>query len=78
MKLTELSLRRPVTVLILTMALVIFGTYSYFNMPVERMPNVEYPIVVVRTTMEGASPAIIDNDVTDVLEARINTIEGIK
>jgi HAE1 family hydrophobic/amphiphilic exporter-1 len=56
----------------------VFGTYSYMNMGVERMPNVEFPIVVVITTMEGASPAIIDNDVTDVLEARINTIEGIK
>ena len=78
MKITEISLRRPVTVLILTIATVIFGTYSYLNMGVERMPNVEFPIVVVRTTMDGASPAIIDNDVTDVLEARINTIEGIK
>ena len=78
MKITEISLRRPVTVLICTIALVVFGIYSYTNMGVERMPNVEYPIVVVRTTMEGASPAIIDNDVTDVLEARINTIEGIK
>ena len=78
MKITEISLRRPVTVLILTIATVIFGTYSYLNMGVERMPNVEFPIVVVRTKMEGASPAIIDNDVTDVLEARINTIEGIK
>jgi HAE1 family hydrophobic/amphiphilic exporter-1 len=47
-------------------------------MGVERMPNIEFPVVVVRTVMEGASPAIIDNDVTDVLEARINTIEGIK
>ncbi len=78
MKITDVSLRRPVTVLILTIALVVFGTYSYLNMGVERMPNVEFPVVVVRTTMEGASPAIIDNDVTDVLEARINTIEGIK
>ena len=78
MKITEISLRRPVTVLICTLALVVFGIYSYTNMGVERMPNVEYPIVVVRTTMEGASPAIMDNDVTDVLEARINTIEGIK
>jgi HAE1 family hydrophobic/amphiphilic exporter-1 len=60
------------------MALLLFGTYSYLNMGVERMPNVEFPVVVVRTTMEGASPAIMDNDVTDVLEARINTIEGIK
>lgn len=78
MKIIEISLRRPVTVLICTIALVVFGTYSYINMGVERMPNVEFPIVVVRTSMEGASPAIIDNDVTDVLEARINTIEGIK
>jgi HAE1 family hydrophobic/amphiphilic exporter-1 len=73
-----MSLRHPVTVLILTIALLIFGTYSYVNMGVERMPNVEFPIVVVVTAMEGASPAIMDNDVTDVLEARINTIEGIK
>ena len=77
MKITELSLRRPVTVLILTIATVVFGVYSYRHLGVERMPNVEFPIVVVRTAMEGASPAIIDNDVTDVLEARINTIEGI-
>ena len=78
MKITAVSLRRPVTVLILTIAVVVFGCYSYMNMGMERMPNVEFPIVVVRTTMEGASPAIMDNDVTDVLEARINTIEGIK
>jgi HAE1 family hydrophobic/amphiphilic exporter-1 len=78
LKITEFSLRRSVTVLILTISLIVFGTYSYINMGVERMPNVEFPIVVVRTTMDGASPAIIDNDVTDVLEARINTIEGIK
>ncbi|MDO4988700.1 MAG: efflux RND transporter permease subunit [Synergistes sp.] len=78
MKITDISLRRPVTVLILTIAVVVFGIYSYTHMGVERMPNVEFPIVVVRTNMDGASPAIMDNDVTDVLEARINTIEGIK
>lgn len=78
MKITNISLRRPVTVLICTIALIVFGSYSYMRMGVERMPNVEFPIVVVRTTLEGASPAIMDNDVTDVLESRINTIEGIK
>ena len=78
MRITDISLRRPVTVLICTIALIVFGAYSYRHMGVERMPNVEFPVVVVRTTMEGASPSIMDNDVTDVLEARINTIEGIK
>ncbi|MDO4219266.1 MAG: efflux RND transporter permease subunit [Synergistaceae bacterium] len=78
MKATEFSLRHPVTVLIITMATIFFGIYSYTHMGVERMPNVEFPLVVVSTTMDGASPAIMDSDVTDVLEARINTIEGIK
>ncbi|MDR0765053.1 MAG: efflux RND transporter permease subunit [Synergistaceae bacterium] len=78
MKITEISLKRPVTVLILTIAVLITGFYSYINMGVERMPNIDYPIVVVVTEMDGASPAIMDNDVTDVLEARVNTIEGIK
>ena len=78
MKIIDVSLRRPVTVLICTIALVVFGIYSYLHMGVERMPNVEFPVVVVSTTLDGASPAIMDNDVTDVLEARINTIEGIK
>ncbi len=78
MKATEFSLRHPVTVLIITMATIFFGIYSYTHMGVERMPNVEFPLVVVSTTMEGASPAIMDSDVTDILEARINTIEGIK
>ncbi|MDR3279049.1 MAG: efflux RND transporter permease subunit, partial [Synergistaceae bacterium] len=78
MKIIDISLRRPVTVLILTIAVVVIGFYSYSKMGVERMPNIDFPIVVVQTAMEGASPAIIDNDVTDVLEASINTIEGIK
>jgi HAE1 family hydrophobic/amphiphilic exporter-1 len=78
MKVTDISLKRPVTVLILTIAVIVIGLYSYMNMGVERMPNIDFPIVVVQTTMEGASPAIMDNDVTDTLEARINTIEGIK
>ena len=78
MKATEFSLRHPVTVLIVTLSTIFFGIYSYKHMGVERMPNVDFPLVVVSTTMEGASPAIMDSDVTDILEARINTIEGIK
>jgi HAE1 family hydrophobic/amphiphilic exporter-1 len=78
MKITDISLKRPVTVLILTIAVLIVGFYSFSNMGVERMPNIDFPFVVVVTTLDGASPAIMDNDVTDVLEARINTIEGIK
>lgn len=78
MKIVEGSMRRPVGVIIGTLALIVFGLYGLYQIGIERMPNVDIPVVMVRTTLEGASPAIVDNDVTDVLEARINTIEGIK
>lgn len=78
MKIVEVSMRRPVGVIIFTAAFIIFGLYGLYHIGIERMPNVDLPVVMVRTELDGASPAIIDNDVTDVLEARINTIEGIK
>ena len=78
MKIVETSMRRPVGVIIFTLAFIIFGLYGLYHIGIERMPNVDLPVVMVRTELDGASPSIIDNDVTDVLEARINTIEGIK
>ncbi len=78
MKIVDTSMRHPVAVIIGTIGFVIFGLYAMTQIGIERMPNVDIPVVMVRTELEGASPAIIDNDVTDVLETRINTIEGIK
>ena len=78
MKIVDTSMRHPVAVIIGTLGFIIFGLYALTQIGIERMPNVDIPVVMVRTTLDGASPAIIDNDVTDVLETRINTIEGIK
>ncbi|MBO5492819.1 MAG: efflux RND transporter permease subunit, partial [Pyramidobacter sp.] len=78
MKVTDTSLRRPVTVIVLTIALVYFGIYAYFNMGMEQTPDVDLPVVMVTTTMRGATAAVMDNDVTDVLEEQINTISGIE
>ena len=78
MKITDTALRRPVTVIVLTIALVYFGIYAYFNMGMEQTPDVDLPVVMVTTTMRGATAAVMDNDVTDVLEEQINTISGIE
>ncbi len=78
MKITDTALRRPVTVLIGMVALLLFGVISLGQMNMARMPDVEFPIVVVVTTMEGASPAVMDNDVTDIIEEEINSISGIE
>lgn len=78
MKVTDISLRRPVTVLIGTFALIFFGILAMRNMGMERIPDVDFPVVAVSTTMVGASPTVIDNDITDVLEEKLNTISGIE
>jgi HAE1 family hydrophobic/amphiphilic exporter-1 len=78
MKIIETSLKRPVTVIILTLALVYFGLFSYSRMGMERIPDVDLPVVMVTTTMSGATAQVMDNDVTDVLEEQINTISGIE
>lgn len=75
--LIETSLRRPVTVIMLTIALVYFGVMSYMNMGMQQIPDVDLPVVMVTTTYDGATAAVMDNDVADVLEEKINTINGI-
>ena len=53
MKVTDISLRRPVTVLIGTFALIFFGILAMRNMGMERIPDVDFPVVAVSTTMVG-------------------------
>ncbi len=78
MKLTNTALRRPVTVLIALIALIFFGVVSISRMGMERLPDIDFPMIGVTTTMVGASPVVMDNDVTDVIEEQLNTISGIE
>ena len=78
MKITDIALRRSATVIVLTSALVLFGFLAMRDMGVQRTPDVDFPIVAVRTTMSGASATVMDNDVTDVIEERLSTISGIE
>ena len=77
MNIIDTSLRRPVTVLVCTIALVYFGLMAYNNMGMQQTPDVDLPVVMVTTTMTGATAAVMDNDVTDVIEEQLNTISGI-
>ena len=59
-------------------ALVALGLVSLRRIGVDLFPRVEFPYVVVNTTLEGASPEAIETQVTDVIESQVNTISGIK
>lgn len=77
-QLTELSLKRPVTTLIILFGSLIFGMYAFTNLKVELMPDVDTPIISITTILPGASPEVVDKEVTDLLEEQINAINGLK
>ncbi|MEZ4866861.1 MAG: efflux RND transporter permease subunit [Caldilineaceae bacterium] len=77
MKLWDLSIRQPVFMTMILAAGIVMGIYSYFRMPVDLFPDVEFPVVVVVTVYPGASPSEIQDQVTDVLEKELSTIGGI-
>jgi len=59
-------------------ALLVFGYMAFSRMGVDLFPEVEFPVVTVTTTLPGASPDVMDQEVTNTLEEQINTISGIK
>lgn len=75
--LAELSVRRPILASVLILTLVFLGTFAYYRLNVERWPDIDIPFVAVTTPVPGASPEEVEADVTDKLEAAINTISGI-
>ncbi len=77
-KLAELCVRRPVFATVLVLALVVVGFFAYNQLGVDRFPNVEFPWVVVSTTLPGAAPEEMETEVTDKIEEAINTVSGIE
>jgi HAE1 family hydrophobic/amphiphilic exporter-1 len=76
--LSEISVRRPVLTWMMTLALLVFGVLGYTRLGVDQYPELEFPIVTVDARLEGASPEGVEEDVTDVLEERLNTIGNLR
>jgi HAE1 family hydrophobic/amphiphilic exporter-1 len=74
----DLFIKRPILTLMLTLSLIVFGVLGYQRLGVDQFPNMEFPIVTVSAQLEGASPEVIEQDVTDVLEEHLNTIAGVR
>jgi HAE1 family hydrophobic/amphiphilic exporter-1 len=77
-KLAEICIRRPVFASMLILSLVVVGAASYFNLDVDRFPDVDLPTVRVSTRLSGASPGEMESQISQPIEEALNTIEGIK
>ena len=76
-KLAEVCVRRPVFAVMLIMAMVVIGAVSYTKLGVDRFPDVDLPIVTVRTMLIGAAPEEMESTVTRRVEDAVATVEGI-
>ena len=78
MTLPELSIKRHVLAWMISGLLVLFGLIAYGRIGIDRMPNVELPVISVSTTLRGANPEIMDTSVTNLIESAVNTTPGIE
>lgn len=78
MWLTRVSINNPVFAAMIMVALMVIGLLATFRMKVEEFPNIEFPFVVVNTVYSGASPEVIETDITKKIEDQVNTIAGVK
>jgi HAE1 family hydrophobic/amphiphilic exporter-1 len=76
-KLAEICIRRPVFATMLVLSLVVVGAFSYFTLGLDLFPKIDLPTITVTTINPGASPQEIETEITDKVEAAVNTISGI-
>ncbi|MEY3502750.1 MAG: hypothetical protein RL763_818, partial [Pseudomonadota bacterium] len=74
---TQVSLRNPVFATMMMLALVVLGLFSYQRLKIDQFPNIDLPVVVVTTEYPGASPEIIESEVSKKIEEAVNSIAGI-
>lgn len=77
MNLSTLSVKRPVTVVMLTLMVVIMGVVSLTRLPIDLLPEFEIPVVVVSTSYNGAGPREVEELITRPLENVISTVNNI-
>lgn len=78
MSLSDISIRKPVFAWMLMAAMIIFGYISMKKMGVSQMPDVDFPVVNVSVTYEGAAPEVMELDVIDPIESAVLSVEGVK
>lgn len=78
MTLSDISIKNPVFAWMLMAALILFGFISYGRLGVSQLPDVDFPVVSVSLTWEGAAPEVMETDVVDVVEDSVMSIEGVR
>ena len=77
MNLSDIFIRRPVATTLIMLGIILFGAVAYWELPVNRLPNVDFPTINVNASLPGANPDTMATSVATPLEKRFSTIAGI-
>ncbi len=78
MSLAETSIKNPVFAWMLMLGLMIFGFLSFRGMGIGQMPDVDFPVLNVNVSWEGAAPEVMETDVVDIIEDVVTGVQGLK
>ncbi|HYR11332.1 MAG TPA: efflux RND transporter permease subunit, partial [Longimicrobium sp.] len=78
MFLSDVSIKRPVFATMMMVTLVVLGVAGYRRLAIDEYPDVSYPVVVAQTTYPGASPEVMEREVSRPIEEVLNTVQGIQ
>ncbi|MBT7120820.1 MAG: efflux RND transporter permease subunit, partial [Nitrosomonadales bacterium] len=78
MSLPEISIRRHVLAWMISGVFVLLGIIGFQKIGIDKFPMVEFPILSITTSLEGANPEIIDSSITNIIENAVNTTPGIE
>ncbi len=78
MKLSTISIQRPVFASVMSFTILLFGIIAFTRLPVREYPDIDPPIISVVTLYRGASPSVVETEITNILEEQFATLEGVK
>lgn len=78
MKIAEISIRRPITVGMITVAILMFGLVAFGRLPVNLLPDISYPTLTVETKYSQAAPNEVENLVTKPIEEAVAVVSGVQ
>ncbi|KFN43566.1 efflux RND transporter permease subunit [Arenimonas oryziterrae] len=77
MLLSDLSIRRPVLATVISLLLIVLGAFAFTQLPLRELPDIDPPVVSINTTYTGASAAVVETRITQILEDAVSGIEGV-
>ena len=76
--LSDLAIRRPVLAAVASLLIIVFGLGALMGLPIRELPDVDTAVVTITTNYTGAAPAVVDTDITEVLEGAVAGISGVR